>query len=83
MPEITNEEIRPIKRIVDEYSFEIESTELYSAYEKGGFLFGVNFPKNQKYTSFLEQLNNPTLEDDENQFLNHISFCILLEMHSL
>lgn len=46
MNEISNEEIRPISRIIDQKSFEIENTELYSKYEGGGYVFGINFPKN-------------------------------------
>lgn len=53
MNEISNEEIRPICWIKDEFSFEIENTEHYSKYEGNGFVFGVNFPKLKKYSNFI------------------------------
>lgn len=54
MNEITPEEIRPIRRIIDDESFEIENTEVYSDYISGGFVYGINFPKNIKYSTFME-----------------------------
>lgn len=79
MPEITPEEIRPISRIIDEFSFEIENTEQYSQYVSKGYVFGVNFPKNVKYSCFKEQLNEPQLTE-ASQLENHYVYLTLLQL---
>ncbi len=53
------EEIRPIRNIIDSYSFEIEDTSTYSKYERGGYVIGANYPKNFKYTNLFAQFNYP------------------------
>ena len=40
---VSGEEIRPICKIKDDFSFEIEDTSMYSPYEEGGYVMGANY----------------------------------------
>lgn len=77
------DEIRPVVRVVDDYSFEIEDTTNYSPYVSGGVVKGTNYVRKINYKSIISQFEQPNFNQNYPASVYseyHMVFILLLKV---
>lgn len=79
MSQVNGDDPRPIK-IIDPYSFTIESTLAYGKYQAGGTVCYEKVPINLKFSSYRENMSKPRLSSTSDRHISQLELhvCMLI-----